>query len=85
MAMDAAQDHLGTPKLISPENFVHPACDNLSVMTYIAAIRNSVETSQEMTQFRGASERTVTPLDMALEAALQIPMDKAILPPAPVS
>lgn len=83
MAIDAAQEHLGTPRLVAAEHFVLPACDNLSVIVYVAALRNSVETAQEMLRFITGNALNVTPLDMALEAVLELP-----IPPttsAPVS
>ena len=40
-AMRLADDWLGVPQLITPEEMIHPNCDERSVMTYLSQFPNA--------------------------------------------
>ncbi|EGD78732.1 hypothetical protein PTSG_01712 [Salpingoeca rosetta] len=46
LAMDIAAEQLGVPDILAPADLCNHNCDNLSVMTYLAQLRNAVETRE---------------------------------------
>jgi hypothetical protein len=72
---DAAYDYLGVPKVLSPDDIVNPALDELSVMTYVSSFRTAVRKA------KGEAPKEIPPEQVREQAPAPAPAPAPASPP----